>query len=291
MKLFDFLPLGRRQRYGGYELLEEIARGGMSRIWKARDPRTGRIVALKILTPESYELMVVFRKFFSTEEGKVALRLNHPNVIKTYEYGSGRHSEYYLAMEYIHGPNLEVLVGRGVPRVRENRFAILMEMGAGLRYIHEQGLVHRDFCPKNVLYGEDCVAKIIDFGLTIPVSARKRSGVLRAGTASFMAPEQVRGQPVDERTDIYAFGFSCYEILTGRRPLPGARDVEKRMQDQLNLEPLPLLRLAPELPQEMQEVIEKCIAKNADMRYKTMDGVMKDLRVAVELAQAQEGGG
>jgi len=288
VKLLDFIPFRGRKRYGGYELLEQIARGGMSRIWRARAPETGQIFAVKILTPESVEVIDMYRRFFETEEGQVALALDHPNVIKTHEYGRGRKAEYYLVMDYVHGPNLEVLIARGSPRVKQHQFSLVMQIGAGLRYIHQQGLVHRDFCPKNVLFGEDCVAKIIDFGLTIPLSLKERSGVLRAGTASFMAPEQVRGRPVDERTDIYAYGLSCYEILTGRRPLPGARDVGQRMQDQLNLEPLPLRRLAPHLPEEMEQIIEKCIAKEPAMRYKSMDGAMKDMRVAVEIAQSRK---
>jgi serine/threonine protein kinase len=288
-KLFNFWPFNRSKRYGGYELVEQIAKGGMSRIWKAKHPETGQIVALKILTPESVELMQLFRRFFETEEGQVALKLNHPNVIRTYEYGRGRKSEYYLVMEYVAGPNLEMLVARRSDRVRENRFRILMQMGSGLRYIHEQGLIHRDFCPKNVLFGEEEVAKIIDFGLTIPASAKEKSGVLRAGTASFMAPEQVRGRPVDERTDIYAYGLSCYEVLSGRRPMPGGRDVSQRMQDQLNVDPPALRRICPELPEELQTVVEKCFAKEVNMRYKSMDEVMKDMRIAVEIARSQQG--
>jgi len=286
-RLLDFLPFWPVKRYGGYELLDEIARGGMSRIWRARHPETGKIVVLKILTPESLEIVDIYRQFFETEEGRIALSLEHGNVIKTYEYGSKRKGEYYIVMEYVDGPNLERLVAREYPKVREYRFAICMEMGAGLRYIHQRGLVHRDFCPKNVLFGSRRVVKIIDFGLTIPLAAKKKSGVLRAGTASFMAPEQVRGQIIDARTDIYAFGLSCYEVLSGRRPLPGGRDVNQRMQDQLNLAPMRLRRVAPEMPQELEDLIEKCIAKDPNMRYKSMDEVMKDMRIAVEIAKAQ----
>jgi serine/threonine protein kinase len=286
-KLLDLIPFRRRKRYGGYELLDVIARGGMSHIWKAKDPATGQIVAVKVLTPESVEVIEMYRRFFETEEGQVALSLSHPNVIKTHEFGHGRKSEYYLVMEYIHGPNLEVLIGRGSPRVRENRFSLLMQMGAGLRYIHQRGLVHRDFCPKNVLFGEDRVAKIIDFGLTIPLSVRQRSGMLRAGTASFMAPEQVRGHAVDERTDIYAYGLTCYEVLAGRRPLPPGRDSAKRMQDQLNIEPVALGRVVEGLPEEMQATIGKCIEKEPRLRYKSMDEVMRDMRIAVEIAKSR----
>jgi eukaryotic-like serine/threonine-protein kinase len=272
--------------YGGIELIEEIAKGGMSRIWKGRRPKSDEIVAVKVLDDDSLEMIDFYRKYFETEEGQIALRLDHPNVIRTYEYGHARKGEYYLVMEYVNGPNLEVQIALQSPRVVEHRLDLLLQMGAGLRYIHERSLVHRDFCPKNVLFGEDCIAKVIDFGLTIPVKSQKHAGIMRAGTASFMAPEQVRGQAVSVRTDIYAYGLSCYEILTGRRPLPGGRDVAKRMQDQLNMEPTPLRRLAPELPSDLQVVLEKCYDKNPAMRYGTMDEVMKEMQQAVDVAHS-----
>jgi serine/threonine protein kinase len=275
----------RRRRYGGYELIEQVARGGMSRIWKARHPESGEIRALKILTPESIELMDRFKEIFEAEEGEVALRMDHPNVIKTFEYGRRRRAEYYIVMEYVDGPNLETLVYLRSSAVVENRLDVILQLGAGLRYIHNQGLIHRDFCPKNALYGDDHIAKIIDFGLTIPEAVKERAAVGRAGTASYMAPEQVRGRAVDVRTDIYAFGLSLFTILTGVRPFPRAADHTRRMQDQLNLQPQPLTRVAPELPEELGEVIRRCVEKNMEVRYKSMDEAMKDLNLAVEIAR------
>ena len=280
-KFLDFLHSSRKQPYGGYELIDEIGHGGMSTIWKARQPETGHIYAVKVLKPESVEVMDRFKGIFEAEEGLIALRMDHPNVIKTFDYGRGRENEYYIVMEYVDGPNLETLIALASPRWRENRFELLRQVGAGLRYIHEQGLIHRDFCPKNVLYGPVGTPKIIDFGLTIPASLKARSAVARAGTASYMAPEQVRGQTVDERTDIYAFGVSAFEILTGRRPFPPSTDRSRRMQDHLNVNPLPLRRVEPGLPERLEVVVEKCIAKNKDLRYKSMADVMMEMAEAL----------
>ncbi|MFW6189661.1 MAG: serine/threonine protein kinase [Planctomycetota bacterium] len=286
--IIDFL-FGREKPYGGLELIEEIAKGGMSRVYKARDPEDGRIYAVKVLAPESAESMERFKEVFETEEGEIALQLDHPNVVKTYEYGRTGKDAYYIVMEYIDGPNLETLVATRDARVVQNRFELVLQTGRGLTYIHDQGLIHRDFCPKNVLYGRDDVAKIIDFGLCVPVALKRRTQGHRAGTASYMAPEQVRGRHLDERADIYAYGMSAFEILTQERPLPWAGRRTRRMQDHLNIEPKDLTDVDPELPGELEEVIKKCVAKDRNMRYKSMHEVMKDMQAAVEIALSRSG--
>ncbi len=282
-RILDFLS-GRKGRYGGYELLEQVASGGMSTVWKVRHPDTGRIYAMKILTAQSVQTLALFRRLFAAEEGKIALGLDHPNVIKTLDYGQGRREEYYIVMEYVDGPNLATLIAVESPELRDRRFDLAMQMGAGLRYIHEEGLIHRDFCPKNVLYSAEGTAKIIDFGLTIPASLKARTVVARAGTASYMAPEQIRSQPVDARADIYSFGVSIFELLTGQHPFPRASDRGKRMQEHLNVEPPSLRQVAPELPEELEQVVGKCIAKERRLRYKTMRDVMEGLKAAVDIA-------
>ncbi len=286
-RFLDFIFFRDKNRYGGYELVEEVARGGMSRIWKARHPETGQVCAIKILTPESVETQERFRRLFETGEGEIALRLNHPNVIRTFDYGRERKGEYYICMEFVDGPNLGTLTVAGSQRVRKNRFDLVMQLGGGLRYIHEMGLIHRDFCPKNVLLNEQDVPKIIDFGLTIPAQLKHRALVTRAGTASYMAPEQIRNQKVDARADIYAYGVSTFEILTFRSPFPKANTRRRRMEHHLNVRPLHLKRFDADLPEELDRVIQKCIAKDRDMRYKSMDEVMKDLHAAVQLAVSQ----
>ncbi len=287
--MLDFLFSRDRKRYGGYELVEEVARGGMSRVWKARKPGDERLVAVKVLTPESVETMARFKAVFETEEGEIALRLNHPNVIKTYDYGRVGKDAYYIVMEFVDGPNLETLVVLESPRIAQARFDLVLQMGAGLQYIHRQGLIHRDFCPKNVLIGSNDEAKIIDFGLCVPATLQEKTFMARAGTASYMAPEQVRSQPLDVRADIYAYGMSAFEVLTSRRPFPRTQSRSRRMQDHLNVKPLRLRQVHPELPQELEDAIQKCIAKDREMRYKSMDEALRDMRAAVEIALSQQG--
>ncbi|MFO8007395.1 MAG: serine/threonine-protein kinase [Candidatus Brocadiia bacterium] len=290
-RFLDFIFSRGRGRYGGYELIEEIARGGMSRIYKARHPETGELCALKVLTPESVETQNRFRRLFEAEEGQIALQLDHPNVINTFDYGRGPKGDYYIAMEFVDGPNLESLIVVEARRLEQTRFDVCLQIGDGLRHIHEQGLIHRDFCPKNVLYPREGRPKIIDFGLTIPATARDRAVVTRAGTASYMAPEQVRNQQVDVRTDIYAFGVSVFEVLTFRRPFPRRDDATRRMLTHLNVQPLPLRKVAPELPVELEQVVQKCVAKERELRYKSMADVMKELRRGVRIARQQQRSG
>ncbi len=284
-RLLDLLPFRGPKRYGGYDLLEEVARGGMSRIWKARHPSTGRIYALKVLTPESAETQDRFRRLLDDEEGAIALRLDHANVVRTYEYGTGRKGDYYIVMQYVDGPNLQAMINVKSPIVRERRFDLLMQMAAGLSYIHEQGLVHRDFCPKNVLLGDDGLVKIIDFGLTIPAVTGGRGIVTRAGTASYMAPEQVRNQQVDARTDIYAFGVSAFEVLTFQSPFPRRADRTRRMLTHLNVRPVALCSLDPGLPDALGRAVEKCVEKDRDLRYKSMADVMEELKAAIAVTE------
>jgi serine/threonine protein kinase len=181
------------------------------------------------------------------------------------------------------------MIVTGDRRATENRFDLVLQLGEGLSYIHTQGLIHRDFCPKNVLYASEGTVKIIDFGLTIPASVQSRTVISRAGTASFMAPEQVRNQAVDARADIYAFGLSAFQVLTGRRAFPTTSSRGRRMQDHLNIQPMGLREADPELPEELETVVGKCIEKNRELRYKSMADVMKDLREAVEIAQSPPG--
>jgi serine/threonine protein kinase len=286
VRLIDRILPSRKPPYGGYILLEEVAQGGFSRIWKARHPEKEGLFAVKILTPESSDMMDRFRAIFEADEGTIALQLEHQNVIRTFEYGREDKAHYFIVMEYVDGPNLEKMIATADRRVTDARLDLMLQLGDGLLYIHSQGLIHRDFCPKNVLYASDASVKIIDFGLTIPASVQSRSIISRAGTASYMAPEQVRNQAVDARADIYAFGLSAFELLTGRRPFPLTASRGRRMQDQLNIQPISLREVAPELPEELETVVGKCIEKDRELRYKSMADVMQDMREAVQIAQS-----
>lgn len=278
---FLFSRQKKKKKASRYEPIELIATGGMSEVWKARDKETNGICALKYLEAESVELRHKFQKIFSADEGQIALQMDHPNVVHTFDYGSDD-DKYYIVMEFIDGPSLTQLIVQRDERVTgDKRFEVMLQAGRGLTYIHKQGLIHRDFCPKNILYDNDGTAKIIDFGLSIPAASRPRKLVDMSGTASYMAPEQIRRQNLDARTDIYAFGVSAFEILTGERPFPVTSNREKKLQYHLNVEPKHVREIDDSLPEALDEVVAKCIEKDPDSRYNSMTEVMRDLQRAI----------
>jgi len=261
-----------------YKFDHLIARGGMSIVYHGVRLSDGREVALKLITPEfaavAEHLEKVFRK---GSEGEVAASLHHSNVVETLDYGKKR-GQYYIIMEYIDGPNLGQLIRTNDPRWRENRYLHLLAVGRGLAHIHQHNLVHRDFCPKNILVNSKGIPKIIDFGLAIPRTFKGEWKFDRSGTASYMAPEQVRGQQVDFRTDIYAFGITAYEMLTGERPYPKSRTRFGKMQPHLNIAPPGPRRYDDSIPAALEHVILKAMEKTRSNRYQTMDVLMRDLQ-------------
>jgi len=294
-----FFGLGRRglQRF---ELESEIARGGMSVVYRAQHRDNDSVVAIKIMTPKFTAVAEKLEEIFHRgSEGSVAASLRHENVVRTLEYGAetsgglgrallgtlapaGKARQYYIVMEFIDGPNLKQLIDTSSTRWRDHRFSILLQMGRGLNYIHRQGLVHRDFCPKNVLLNQAGEAKIIDFGLAIPADLKMKWHWDRSGTASYMAPEQVRGQPVDFRTDIYAFGVAAYEVMTGRRPFPEGRTRMAKMQGHLNVNPTSPRHYDREIPMALEHIIMKAMRKDPAKRYPAMDGLLKELQLVAD---------
>ncbi len=271
-----------------YELIDQIARGGFSTVYRAKDRETGKIVAVKILNLDAMEVAERLQKAYHKWEGEIALMLKHPNIVETYEFGFDK-NQHYIAMEYVDGPHLKYLVTTQDSLWRENRLHIILQMGAGLAYIHDKELIHRDFCPKNVLMKSDGTPKIIDFGLCIPRRRKKRWKWDRSGTPSYMAPEQIRGQSVDVRGDIYAFGVSMYEVLVGKRPFRESPTREGKMQPHLNIDPPPPSMHDPTLTPEVDKVCLRAMEKNRDRRYQTMDQLLSEFRAAIETLRGKEG--
>lgn len=266
-----------RSGLANYKIGELIAKGGMSEVFKAQRAKNGQVVAVKLITPEHTELAAQLdRVFVKDSEGEIAASLHHENVVRTYEFGK-KGKQYFIVMEYIDGPNLKRLIDSGDPAWRDNRFPIGLDIARGLAYIHRNNLVHRDFCPKNILLDKGKTPKIIDFGLALPADIKQRWRFDRSGTASYMAPEQVRGREVDFRSDIYGFGMTLYEVLSGNRPYPESRSRQAKMAGHLNLEPTPPRQYDKEIPIPLEHIIMRCIAKRAQDRYSTMEQVINDM--------------
>ncbi len=269
---------GSTKRYGDFEIIELISEGGMSHVYKARRVSDDSIVALKVLKIETLPDPEKLERIARPSEGELATSLVHENIVRTFEFGQ-KGNEQYIAMEYVDGPNLRDLLREGKPRKTRDRMALIMQLGRGLEYIHSRGLVHRDFCPKNILMTSDGVPKIIDFGLAIIERDQVKHLWERAGTASYMAPEQIRGNQGDFRVDIYALGVTMFEILAGRRPFEGDNRLAK-MQGHLNLDAPPLSQFNKKVHPAVEEIIMKCLAKKPEDRPQSVTAVMNQMALA-----------
>jgi tetratricopeptide (TPR) repeat protein/TolB-like protein/predicted Ser/Thr protein kinase len=272
-----------------YEILAEISRGGMGVVYRARDTRLEREVALKVLPPEL--VADADRKQRFVQEARAASALEHPHIAVIHEIDEvGGVS--FIAMELVRGEKLSDALAGGA--LSPNRaLEIGIEVAEGLARAHDKGIVHRDLKPANVMLTEDGHAKIIDFGLAkllAPLSGDSSGETLfkantdpgiALGTVSYMSPEQARGGKVDHRTDIFSFGVQLYELLTGRPPFRGASGLDT-LHAILHDPPAPLPPLGPavvvEATRDIQRILEKCLAKDPDSRYQGMRDVVVDLR-------------
>ena len=273
-----------------YEVIDEISRGGMGVVYRARDVRLNREVALKVLPPELVADPARRARF--VQEAQAASALEHPHIAVIHEIDEVD-GICFIAMELVRGEKLSDLIARGpVPAGRALDLAV--EIAEGLARAHDKGIVHRDLKPANVMLTEDGHAKIIDFGLAKLVEALSGDSgqtVLKhetdpgvvLGTATYMSPEQARGGKVDHRSDIFSFGVLLHEMLTARPPFRGKTGIDT-MHAILHDPVPPLPALGPtasaEATGDVQRLLEKCLAKDPDSRYQGMRDIVVDLRAA-----------
>jgi tRNA A-37 threonylcarbamoyl transferase component Bud32/dienelactone hydrolase len=259
-------------RIGSYIVERRLGRGATGEVWRARDERLARHVAIKLLLPQasSVERVRAFER-----EARSAGTLNHPNVLTVYDVGQ-HGSAPFLVTECLDGESLRVRLAGGVLPI-DSALEIIGQVARGLGAAHDRGIVHRDLKPENILLANDGRVKILDFGLatlldaapatSVPESSARAAGrVLAAGTAGYMAPEQVRGDAVDRRADIFALGVVLYEMLAGARPFQGNSALE--IQDaSVRCEPRDLAQTNPEVSRELAGIVRRCLAKQPDDRF------------------------
>jgi eukaryotic-like serine/threonine-protein kinase len=260
---------------GRYEILEEIGHGAMGLIYKANDPLIGRLVAIKTINLNSTELEQEEYKARFYQEAKAAGRLNHPNIVTIFDLGNTG-DEAFIAMEYLQGRVLRDILDDRPPI--DQVLDIAAQVATGLAYAHENGVIHRDVKPSNIMVTDDGLAKITDFGIaSIPVALVRTDTGMVLGSPDYMSPEQVRGLGVDRRSDIFSFGVMLFEMLTGQKPFV-SEHLDAIMYQILNSVPPPPSSLNPAVPETLNFIVAKALAKNPPERYQDAHELAADLR-------------
>ena len=268
---------------GRYRIVRKLGSGGMANVYLAEDEDLGRRVAIKILN-ERYANDDLFIERFR-REAKSAAALSHPNIVSVYDRGEAE-GTYYIAMEVIEGRSLKELIMTRGPLPIAQALAYTHEILEALRFAHRHGIIHRDIKPHNILIGERL--KVTDFGIARAGASQMTEAGSIMGTAQYLSPEQARGAPVTASSDLYSVGIVLYEMLTGKVPFTGDSAIEIAMKH-LNDVPKPPSKIRPEIPDELDQVVLRALAKAPEDRYQTAEEFSEDLhRVEAGLPLAPE---
>ena len=257
-----------------YKILEKIGSGGMGTVYKTKDTKLDRLVALKFLPPHLSQAEDEKKRFI--HEAKAASALDHPNICSIYEIDETDDGRMFIAMACYEGESLKDRISRG-PLPVEEVLKIADQIARGLEKVHAKKIVHRDIKPANILITEDGVVKIVDFGLAKLAGQTKltKTGTT-VGTVAYMSPEQTRGDDVDHRADIWALGVILYEMLTGQRPFKGDYD-QAVMYSILNEAPESPSAIRKGITVPLEKILFKALDKEPDRRYQTMRDFIRDL--------------
>ncbi|MGE0374444.1 MAG: serine/threonine protein kinase [Planctomycetaceae bacterium] len=273
-----------------FDLIGRVGQGSMSKVWRATDRITGRMVAVKVL--DRAKTIRFQRRFVGLNkptEGEVAVTLRHPHIVRTLEHGVTIKDEQYLVMEFVEGRGLGYFVDVQNETMRENRLSFAIQLGDALTYLHSQNWIHRDICPRNVIVDNELNIKLIDFGLVVPNTEPFRAPGNRTGTTDYMAPELIMRQPTDPRIDVFSYAVSCYEMFAKVLPWPASDTFESALQH-VNNPPKPLKVYVPDIDREVSEIIMKGLERFPDNRWQTAGEMVAALRQAVRRVELSDAG-
>jgi Tol biopolymer transport system component/predicted Ser/Thr protein kinase len=275
------MPLARGTRFGPYEIVALLGTGGMGEVYRARDTRLGRLVAIKVIAAAGVEDADARHRLL--DEARAASSLNHPNIVTVHDVGTDKGAEF-VAMELIDGRSLADTLAMSRPPIADV-LKYATQIAGALAAAHAAGIIHRDLKPSNVMITADGTLKVVDFGIaknlgphsgeTLTLGATTRGRII--GTVGYMSPEQAEGRTVDARSDIFSFGSVLYEMISGRPPF--IRDTALATLAAIARdEPRPLGEYSDDIPVELERVTAKCLRKNPARRFQSM----ADLRVVLE---------
>jgi len=260
-----------------YKILEKLGEGGMGIVYKAHDTKLDRDVALKFL-PTNLTTDPAARERF-IHEAKAASALSHPNICGIHAIEEFE-QQHFIDMEFLEGKTLGELLKEKELSLKEI-VGIVLQIAQGLNAAHKKGIVHRDIKPDNIMVTSERLVKIMDFGLAkLKGSSKLTRTHSTLGTLSYMSPEQACGEEIDQRTDIFSLGAVLYEMVTGRQPFKGEHEAAI-MYSVMNETPDPLARYKTDVPDELQRVIDKALAKEREKRYQHVDEMEADLRSVI----------
>ena len=284
-KLFGKKKLNYQKQY---ELLQSAAISGtMSKVYKAKDKQTGKLVALKILDLEKTKKFEErFIGFGKPTEGEIAMLFSdHPYIVKTLDQGLTTNNEQYIVMEYLQGTGLNNVLMLKEDLMYGARVDYIRQAAEALQAVHDGGFIHRDICPRNFIFdGDFLTMKLTDFGLSVPNRPPFTDPGNRTGTANYMAPELVRRRPTDKRLDIFSFGVTMYELCT--RELPWPRGDSGLVAMSHSETPIPITDFRPQINKKLAEAIHKCIEPDVNKR---LADLKQFLRMIVKVATEDEG--
>lgn len=267
-----------------FELLREAASGSMSKFYKARDRTNDKIVGLKIVDSEKLAAFEGrFKNLKKPSEGEIASTFDHPYIVKTLEYGVAVDGTHYLVMEFLKGAGMNWVLMTGDNKLDGKRVTYLRQVAEALEAVHQAGFIHRDICPRNLIFTEyDKILKLTDFGIAVPATASFMQPGNRTGTANYMAPELVRRYKTDKRLDIFAFGVTAYEICAGELPFPsGFTGMAAMTHDQ---PPTDIRKYRPHINPRLAKAIHRCFEAEANDRFASM----ADFLTAIEGVEKED---
>ncbi|HEY7154035.1 MAG TPA: serine/threonine-protein kinase [Gemmataceae bacterium] len=252
-----------------FDLLNRTGQGSMSKVWRARDKSLGRMVCLKLLDKEkTAKFESRFVGLNKPREGAICTSLRHKNIVQTMEYGITTEGEPYLVMELVDGMGLNFLIETKSPQLEGKRVSIMAQMADALEYLHKQGYLHRDICPRNAMVTKDGVLKLIDFGLAIPNRPEFRKPGNRTGTTNYLAPELIRRSMTDHRVDLFALGLTAYEVYTGTLPWEKAESLQTLLSH-MNSAGKDPREVRPKMDKQTAQFLMKAIERDPARRFQT----------------------
>jgi serine/threonine protein kinase len=252
-----------------FELIGRTGQGSMSKVYRARDFKIGRVVCLKILDKvKTAKFEARFPGLKRPTEGEVCMALRHRNIVKTFEHGITTDGEPYVVMELVEGLGLNYLIETNSPLLKGKRVDYVCQLAEGLEAVHRQGFLHRDMCPRNTMVTTEGVVKLIDFGLSVPNKPEFRRPGNRTGTPDYLAPELIKRSTTDHRVDLFALGVTAYEIFTGGLPWEKGQSMQTILSHMNSTGRNPL-ELKPDLDPALVNVLVKAVERDPNRRFQT----------------------